>query len=196
MCIFSQLLQSLCMIYNSHSHFFAKLVFILVWFTLCDFTCPHFFHLFPQLSQGSLFRSVDHFMFPCMCSFISLSPTILTIKTFQDHCDPLDVHLVCHFFPQFSQSRLTVVWIILCFLTILTTKIALCFFKCFFKCVFSPHFSPSLSQERLSSSVYHFVLFDICSLFHLFHTILTITSLHNHVIQARQPMMESPCTLR
>ena len=99
MCIFSQLVQSLCMIYNSHSHFFAKLVFILVWFTLCDFTCPHFFHLFPQLSQGSLFRSVDHFMFPCMCSFISLSPTILTITTLQDHCDPLDVHLVCHFFP-------------------------------------------------------------------------------------------------
>jgi len=101
MCIFSQLLQSLCMIYNSHSHFFAKLVFILpcygshcvtshvliffifshnyhkeacleVWITLCFLACAHLFHF---------------------------TPTILTITTLQDHCDPLVVHLVCHFFP-------------------------------------------------------------------------------------------------
>ena len=147
-------------------------------------------HIFPQLSQGRLFRSVDHFRFPCMCLFLSLSPTILTMKTFQNHCDPLDVHLIFYFSTLFSQLRLTWVWFILEFLTILTTKIALCFFKCFFKRVFSPHFSLQLSQERFSSSVYHFVPFDICSLFHLFHIILTITSLNNHVIPALQPRVE------
>ena len=44
--------------------------------------------------------------------------------------------------------------------------------------------------SRFSSSVYHFVPFDICSLFHLFHIILTITSLNNHVIPALQPRVE------